>query len=102
MSPQRYADHVDAVLTGVDAVLADRAGEVIPDRLYAKARHLYRSSRADYAARWATYARDPDLGHLHARPDLEEVVNNACGDLVTVLGHLLRQTWRRRRPRRPT
>jgi hypothetical protein len=89
LSGRSYATHVAAVIRGRDAILIDRQGETVPDRLLRHVRDVYRRTRSDYYERRPEFARDPDLGHLHLDESLDREVNDAGLDLVTLVGYEL-------------
>lgn len=59
------------------------------DEQFEIARRTYRASKASYAAERPRFATDPDLGHLFAETSVDDEVNSACIDFVTVLGFVL-------------
>ncbi len=48
-----------------------------------KARTLYLHSRLEYAQAQPQFAKDSDLGRAYELPDLNDLVNSACSDLLT-------------------
>ena len=56
------------------------------DQDYAKARAVYIRSRHEYGRHANRFAADPEIGSLFGPSNLNEVVNHACLDLVSVLG----------------
>jgi hypothetical protein len=86
VTPPVYIEYLDDMRRGMDA-FRSRGGGPTDDRCV-KARDIYRRTRDDYAVRWQEFSRDPDLGHLHDRPDAGSVVNAACHDLAQIVGIL--------------
>lgn len=64
----------------------------IPDALFHWAHMFYLKGTHSYLLNQPTFARDPDLGHLFGRPDLDTIVNRAAIDLVSLLGLALTRT----------
>lgn len=54
---------------------------------WARAFHWWASK--EYAAEWPVLAADPRFGPLHERPSLESGFNEACGNLLQILGMAL-------------
>jgi hypothetical protein len=101
LSARDFAGFVDAMVAGVDAVLLDRGGELLPDRMLDQARREYVATHNDYDEKRAVYAADPDLGHMHNEQTLSDLFEDVCKDLVAVLGFKILATRRRgrRKPR---
>jgi hypothetical protein len=60
--------------------------ETIPESLFEWARFTYLIQHQQYAVDQARLAADPDLGTLFQPRDLEVIANQACLDLVSLLG----------------
>jgi len=58
----------------------------IDDSTFEWARFVYLTSWQRYLRERPRFAADPDLGKLHAAPDLEWLLNHACVDLIALLG----------------
>ncbi len=67
-------------------LVAVRGLDEFPDRAFVDARAVYRITRQEYAVQQPTFARAPDLGVFFEAPDLNNVANSACSDLLTILG----------------
>ena len=97
LTPQRFAFHGHAATLGADAAAS---GELSDERLEA-ARVEYRRTRILYEEERGEFARDPELGHMHEEPTLEDLVNSACKDVVLLIGTQLEAAdWRSRKPTR--
>ena len=58
----------------------------LTDREYEDARLIYTFSRSGYARQYPTFAADPSKGRMFEDPTFNNVLNNACRDLLTILG----------------
>jgi len=83
VTPETYADAIEARMTAM------RALPDLPDDAFYWVRYLWQATRSGYAADQPRLAADPELGHLAEVPTLESVANNACVDLLTILGLVL-------------
>jgi len=83
VTPETYADAIEARMTAM------RALPELPDDTFHWARYLWQMTRSGYAADQPRLAADPELGHLAEIPTLDSVANNACVDLLTILGLVL-------------
>jgi len=62
----------------------------MPDALFYEARAVYHRANASYAQQQRDLARDPAVGHLYNVRDQSDILNDACRDLVDILGLLQR------------
>jgi hypothetical protein len=85
----RPADYVTMV-EGRFAAMS-RLG-TLDDETFKWARHLYAATRAGYALAQPALAKDPELGHIAEVPILDNLANNACLDLLTIIGFVLLST----------
>jgi hypothetical protein len=60
--------------------------ERLTDQEYEDARLIYVASRAEYVRRQPSFAADPHGGQLFEEPTFNNILNNACRDLLTILG----------------
>ncbi len=67
-------------------LLAWQEIESISSEQFEIARLTYNRSLTDYQRDQPTLAQDSELGHLFERPTAEGVINNACLNLLTVIG----------------
>jgi hypothetical protein len=81
--PAAYVGLIEARLAAISELRS------IPDALFEYARTVHRQSLGEYLRRQPNLARQPGLEKLMTRPDLEQLLNNACLDLTTVLGVLV-------------
>jgi hypothetical protein len=101
LSPRIYGDYAERERAAADAVIADDRDTVITDEAFEAARDIYQLTRPSYERERARFSADPELGHLHPPQDAEDLLNSACHDLLTALGHVLPEgEWRGRRPLR--
>jgi hypothetical protein len=83
LTPEGYVRLVTARVRALNGI------ETIDDALYYQARDTYRSFLDWYWDRIPQLAADPDLGRLFSTPDLSQLINKACLQLITSLGLLL-------------
>ena len=60
--------------------------ESLSDEEYEDARLIYVATRTDYARKQPGLASDSQSGRLFEEPDLNQLLNNSCRDLLTILG----------------
>jgi len=88
--PEGFQLDVNAPVTWIRARLeAIQKLDEIDDELFEWARTVYRVQRLGYASVQPQLAADPDVGHLAEPSSLNEVVNQACSNLLTTLGLVL-------------
>jgi len=80
-------DLPEAYLTLVEArLLAIHQIDKFTEKEYRAARATHHANLAAYLRAQPSLALDPQFGHLFDQPDLEQLVNRACLDLLTHLG----------------
>ena len=60
--------------------------DVLDDSLFEWARFMYLTTLQLYMQDQPHFAADPELGKLFTRPDINELVNNACTSLIATIG----------------
>lgn len=86
LTPEAWVRVIDARLAALD--LLDLDDDQPSDARLEDARLARHQHLAEYIRRQPEFARDPNIGALFATPTFEYLVNNACLDLLTVLGML--------------
>lgn len=100
LTAKGYTEHTEAMVAGANA-LREARPEGVPDDLLHEARVHYLATRIDYARMRPKFARDSELGHLHEPGTLGDLVNDACRDVVLLVGRMIASAdWRRRPPPR--
>lgn len=78
-------------------ILAIENLDAATDADFEAVRVAYRATKAQYARERPGLAADPEIGHLFAPTTVEDEVNSACVDLVTLLGALMLERAKARR-----
>jgi hypothetical protein len=60
--------------------------DALDDSLFEWARFMYLTMLPQYLQDQPQFAADPELGKLFTRPDINELVNNACTSLIATIG----------------